>query len=75
MPTDALTLRDLSKSKPHTFTFPLVFVTVPPSILKNVVLPAPLGPNKPNTSPCSTVKFNSFSALFRFLVLVSCKFL
>ena len=52
IPTEALTcLGFLSKSKPQTFTFPLVFATVPPRILRKVVFPAPLGPNKPKNSP------------------------
>ena len=54
---------------PKRLTLPLVLTTVPPRILKKVVLPAPFGPNKPNTSPCLTSKFNSFNALFCFFVL------
>ena len=38
-------------------------MTVPASMFKNVVLPAPLGPNKPNTSPRLTFKLILFKAL------------
>ena len=72
IPIDALTCRGfLSKLNPHTLTLPLVLVTVPPNILKKVVLPAPLGPSNPNTSPCFTSKLKFESALFSFFVLES----
>ena len=49
IPMEALTcLGFLSRSKPQTLTFPSVLITVPPKILRNVVLPAPFGPNRQN---------------------------
>ena len=64
MPIDALTcLGFLSKSKPQTFTTPDDLITVPAKIFIKVVLPAPLGPSRPNISPCFTSKFNLFIAL------------
>ena len=72
IPIEALScLGFLSRLNPHTLTFPLVLVTVPPNILRKVVLPAPLGPSKPNTSPCFTSKLIFESALLSFFVLES----
>ena len=51
-----------SKSKPHTLTLPEFFITVPASIFKKVVFPAPLGPSKPKISPSFTSKFKLLSA-------------
>ena len=48
----------LSISNPQTIIFPFVLDTVPPKIFKKGVLPAPFGPNNPNTSPCLTLKFS-----------------
>ena len=70
MPIEALTcLGFLSRSKPQTFTYPDVLVTVPPKILKKVVLPAPFGPSSPKTSPSLTSKVKSVIALVSYFVL------
>ena len=67
---EALTcLGFLSRSKPQTLTSPDVLDTVPPKILKKVVLPAPFGPSNPNTSPSLTSKVKSVIALVSFFVL------
>ena len=59
---DLTSLGFLSRSKPQTFTIPEFFTTVPASIFKNVVFPAPLGPNRPKISPSFTSKFKLFKA-------------
>ena len=49
-------------SKPRTRTFPSLGFSRPESIFSVVVLPAPLGPRKPTTSPGSTLKDTAFTA-------------
>src|SRR5579859_5431221 len=49
-------------SYPATSAVPDVGVSSVVSILMVVLLPAPLGPSRPNTSPCSTLKLISFTA-------------
>ena len=46
------------RSKPFTVTLPEVGFNKAQIILKVVVLPAPLGPNKPKISPLCTLKLD-----------------
>src|SRR6266852_8911936 len=50
-------------SSPSTWASPPESGNSPVSILITVVLPLPLGPRKPNTSPCSTVKLKPSTAV------------
>src|SRR5204862_807581 len=54
------------KSLPRIVADPEVGKMIPISSLNVVVLPAPLGPRKPNVSPVSTVRFSDFNAGRRF---------
>src|SRR5688572_15600248 len=47
---------------PSNEAVPEVGATNPNSIFMEVVFPAPLGPRKPNTSPCSTCRVRPFTA-------------
>jgi len=49
-------------SKPLTVAVPAVGSTSPASIFSVVVLPAPFGPTRPNTSPGSTANVDSATA-------------
>ena len=54
---------NLSILTPSTITLPPVNVSIPPKILRQVVFPAPLGPNIQTNSPFSIsneVSFNAF---------------
>src|SRR5216684_9074783 len=51
--------------RPNKRAWPLVGRTRPSRILTVVVLPAPFGPRKPNTSPGSTVRLRSWRATLR----------
>src|SRR5580765_3856191 len=53
-------------SRPRIVADPEVGKMIPISSLSVVVLPAPLGPRKPNVSPVSTVRFSDFNAGRRF---------
>ena len=46
---------DVAMSKPPTRTVPLVGTMMPAMLRSVVVLPAPLGPTRPSTSPGATV--------------------
>ena len=51
------------QSTPEMEALPAVGSVRPSSISVVVVLPAPLGPSRPNTSPCRTVRFRSSTAV------------
>src|SRR5262249_30734308 len=52
------------RSNPPTLTVPVVGKSSPQSILMVVVLPAPFGPRKANSSPSGAVRFRSCTATF-----------
>ena len=54
---------NLSILTPSTMTFPSVNVSIPPKMLRQVVLPAPLGPNIQTNSPFSISNEVSFNAV------------
>src|SRR6059058_4284951 len=54
----------LARSNPPTRTVPVVGKSSPQSILMVVVLPAPFGPRKANSSPFGTARVNSWTATF-----------
>ncbi len=49
---------------PKSEASPLVAFTKPSRTFMVVVLPAPLGPRKPKTSPCPTERFRPYKATF-----------
>jgi hypothetical protein len=53
----------VSTSKPATRASPALAASSPVSILIAVVLPAPLAPRKPNTSPAATSKLIASTAV------------
>src|SRR5579859_1072032 len=52
----------LCTSIPRTFTLPEAGRQIPISILSVVLLPAPLGPSKPNSVPGNTCRLSRFTA-------------
>jgi hypothetical protein len=78
MPIDSLTFAGLVwTSKPFTVAFPEVGFSKVESIIKVVVLPAPLGPNKPKISPFLIVRLILSTAsilsyfFVRFVILIA----
>src|SRR5919106_615681 len=57
---------------PISEALPEVGETRPSSIFIEVVFPAPLGPRKPNTSPCATCRVRPFTAARSPKTFVSC---